>query len=167
MRVIRTIYALLLRFFPIALAILGWYTARWLGMLAGIVLGGLGSVAIWAVVHYVALSSRLKRRMRDVRAMSTERLTELATDPTSRDMGFAMGELEKRGVEARPSFAAVCELLTAPDPNLRGQGMSLMFALYPEAFARIGKGASSADSPEVWRERLAAAEGEGSADCCI
>jgi len=83
------------------------------------------------------------------------------------DVVAEVKELEKRGVEARPSFAAVCELLTAPDPNLRGQGMSLMFALYPEAFARIGKGASSADSPEVWRERLAAAEGEGSADCCI
>ena len=99
--------------------------------------------------------------MRDVRAMSTARLTEHATDPTSRDMGFAMGELEKRGVEARPSFAAVCEVLTAPDPNLHGHGMSLMFALYPDAFARISKGASSADPPDVWRDRLAALEGEG------
>jgi len=28
-------------------------------------------------------------------------------------------------------------------------------------FAQIGKGASSADPPEVWRERLATVEGEG------
>jgi len=35
--------------------------------------------------------------------------------------------------------------------------MSLMFALYPTVSAKIEKASSSADSAEVWRERLAAA----------
>src|SRR5439155_1818011 len=106
--------------------------------------------------YWLAASARLRRQRREMADLPTERLKELAFDPTSREMPFAMGELKNRGIDARPSLESVCELLVSQEHNRRALGISLLFGLYPAVFAKIGHDASSTDSPEVWRGRLAA-----------
>jgi uncharacterized membrane protein YccC len=155
------IYGWLLRLLPIGLGVVGWYSSRWFGMFVGVFAGCILAVAVWVSVLYISLSVRMTRRMREVEAMASERLTEVAADPTSRDLGFAIGELEKRGIKTRPSLASVCELLMSPDSNRRGLGMSLMFGFYPKVWAQIAEDSSSDDPPDVWRKRLAALRNEG------
>jgi hypothetical protein len=156
MRILQNIYGWLLRLLPIALAALGWRIDHWVGMFAGVLLGCILALVIWGSVYYCLLSARLKRQMQNAAKLPTERLIELAEDPTSREMAFAMGELQKRGIDARPTRQSLCELLTSPQSNRRGLGMSLLFGMYPDFWAKISEGSSSGDPPEVWRSRLAA-----------
>jgi hypothetical protein len=161
MFLLRTIYGWFLRLLPVALAVVGWHIARWMGMLAGALIGCVAAIAIWGFLYYVAVSTRLKRRLRDTAELSTERLLQLAVDPTAPNMAFAMSELKKRGIDARPSLESLCELLISPESNRRGLGMGLLFGMYPDFWAKIATGSSSNDSPEVWRSRLAAVRDGG------
>ena len=157
MRLLRTIQGWLFRLLPIALGVVGWRVAHWFGMLVGLFVGAILAIAFWLGSYYLAASAGLRRQRREMADLATERLKELAVDPTSREMPFAMGELKNRGIDARPSLESVCELLVSPQHNRRALGISLLFGLYPKVFAKIGDDASSTDPPEVWRDRLAAA----------
>jgi hypothetical protein len=91
-----------------------------------------------------------------MRTLSTEQLRDIAADPMSRDLGFAIGELDRRGIEARPSLESLLALLTSPNSNRRGLGLSLLAGCYPSVVEQFGLGCSSADAPEVWQARIAA-----------
>jgi len=153
--VLLTIYRLMLRLLPIAGGVVGWYEARWIGMFAGLCLGAVLAVAVWMILYTMSAKRRIGRQRREMAELSTERLKEIAADPSNRALGFAMGELKNRGIDARPSLDSVCALLTSAEQGRRVQGMTTLFGLYPEVFAKIGEDASSDDSPEVWRARLA------------
>ena len=91
-----------------------------------------------------------------VAALPTERLREIAADPIDPDLGFAIGELERRGIEEKPSLQSLFGLLTSANSNRRGYGMSLLMALYPEVWSKVAVDSSNLDAPEVWRSRIAA-----------
>ncbi len=88
--------------------------------------------------------------------MSNAELTRIATNPLALNMAFAVGELESRGIEAGPSFDSLRELLVSDNQSVRAHAMTMLFALYPDVFAKVAIGASSSDSAELWRERFAA-----------
>ncbi len=71
-------------------------------------------------------------------------------------MGFAISELDRRGIVALPSLESILDLVQSPDSNQRGRAIGLLGAIYPTIFARLPKGSSNLDTPEVWRDRLRA-----------
>jgi hypothetical protein len=144
---------------PILGAVIGWLVAGWLGGLVGLVAGLLAWLALlvlWVVAYGVAFSRYLDRRRECMRRLSNEQLRQIASDPISRDLGFAIGELDRRGIDARPSLESLLALLTSSDSCRRGRGLSLLHGLYPSVLGQFGMGCSSADAPEVWRARVAA-----------
>jgi hypothetical protein len=145
------------RLIPIIVGVVGWYLARWSGAVIGFVVGCLIAVISWATGYYFLAKARLQKRMLEISGLSDEQLKKIAINPTSRDMGLAIGELESRGLKnIRPSVESLFELLTSSDANRRALGYSQLFAIYPSIFAKIAKdGSSSSDAPEVWRERIA------------
>jgi hypothetical protein len=159
MKFLVILYRWLLCLTPFALGVLGWHVAHWFGMVTGICVGCVLAITIWVVVYYQIMQLRLKRHLREVEKFSTERLRAIASDPTSCDLGFAIGELNRRGLEARPSLESLRQLLISAESNRRALGMSLLFAMYPSVWSKIAKGSSSADSSEIWRNRFAAIEG--------
>lgn len=142
---------------PVGLCILGWRFGGWLGMAGGAIVGLLLAVVAWVGVYYLALSHRLRRRRVAVSKLSTGALNEIVADPTSRELGLAMEELQSRGIQARPSIESLCSLLLAANSNRRGLAMSLFHATYPKLWARVaGDGHwSNMDPPEVWEARVA------------
>jgi hypothetical protein len=77
-------------------------------------------------------------------------------DPTTHDLRLAIEELQRRGVDARPSPEALLELLTSADDRQRARGMYLFHAAYPACGGPLrGEGWSSGDPPDAWRARLA------------
>ena len=137
-------------------AITGWLLAGWPGLVLGLVAGPVVWLILWGIRSYIAARLRFERRYRWVSKLSTEQPCMIASEPTSADLGVALMELDRRGVEARPSLESLLPLLTSPNQNRRGLGMSLLLGLYPSVLARLPSGASNANAPEVWRERLAA-----------
>ena len=156
-----TLYSWLLRLIPrlipIILCVVGWYLARWPGAVIGLVIGCLMAVISWATGYYFPAKARLQKRMLEISGLSDDQLKKIAVNPASRDMGLAIGELERRGLKnIRPSVESLFELLTSSDANRRALGYSQLFAIYPSIFAMIAKdGSSSSDAPEVWRGRIA------------
>lgn len=141
---------------PVGLCILGWRFGGWLGMAGGVIVGLLLAVVAWGGVYYVAFSHRLRRKRAAVSKLSTDTLKGIVADPASGELGFAMEELQSRGVQARPSVESLCSLLLAADSNRRGLAMSLFHAMYPKLWARVaGDGHwSNMDPPEVWEARV-------------
>jgi hypothetical protein len=156
MKPFAVLYPWVLWLTPVAVAILGWRLAGWLGAIAGVVVGCLAAVLIWAVTYSVTFNRSLDRRIHHVSTLSTEQLCEIASNPLSPDLGFAIAELDRRGTNARPSLQSLLDLITSADGNRRGLGLSLLHALYPSEFEKIPMGSSSADSPEIWRGRVEA-----------
>lgn len=154
----RWLLLLIPRVAPVVLAILGWYFWRWPGLIIGFVAGCVAWFVLWIVAFVLISSARLRRLKAEMSALSTEELQKIATDPSRREMGFAIAELERRGIKrVRPSLESLFELLTSPQPNKRALGFSQLAAIYPSTWAKICKdGDSSTDPPEVWRERIAA-----------
>ena len=126
------------------------------GMLIGLLVGSVLAIALWLLIYTIMGKRRIRAQMGEMAGLCTERLKELAADPMSPQVGWAMGELKERGIIVRPSLESVCALLTSAEYARRVRGMTTLFGLYPEVFAKIDKDASSTDSPEVWRARLAA-----------
>ena len=140
-------------------AFFGWLVAGWLGAVLGFATGPVAWTVVWAIGYYIVVGTRTRRRLDTVRHLSTEQLCRIAEEPTSPNLGFALGELERRGVEAHPSLESLLALLTSSQSNRRGLGLSLLLALYPSAAAKLPPGSSNADGPDVWRERLAGLSG--------
>ncbi len=146
----------LLWLLPIVLAVLGWHWIGWLGVPPGLVLGYVAANVVWVTQRVSTFRTRLTERRRRAAELSSEELRAIASDPTAPEMAFAIGELDKRGIHVRPSLESLLALLTSPEAGRRILGMTLMFGIYPEVFAKIGQGSSSADPPDVWRARIAA-----------
>jgi hypothetical protein len=158
MGVLLFLYRLTFRLIPVLCCWLGWRFGGWLGAAAGAAVGCGAAIIIWGAIYYQTVRVSLQRRQRAVSALATEWLREIAADPTSRDLGFAIGELARRGFEAGPSLESLFGLLTSADSNRRGHGMSLLMALYPHVWSKIPLGSSNMDTVEVWRSRIAALE---------
>ncbi len=138
---------------PVVGPIIGWVIAGWLGALVGLLSGCVAWLVLWVALTFYFIRLSLKRQRQRVGKLSTEELCQIATNPTSRDMGLAIMELDRRGVEAPlPSLESLIDLLSSEDSNRRGLGMSMLFALYPSVNQT---GWSNTDPPEVWRERIA------------
>ncbi len=107
------------------------------------------------------LSPRLRRRRAVVSRLSTHDLTACSTtraqlklhlaDPTSYDLGIAIGELARRGIDARPSPEELLDLLTSADDPRYYRGVLLFEAAYPDYAHPPGDGWSNGDPPEAWR----------------
>ena len=145
------------RLIPIILGIVGWYLARWSGAINGFVIGCLIAIISWTTGYYFLRKTHIQKRRLEISNFSDEQLKAIAVDPTSRDLGYAIAELERRGLKnIRPSMKSLLDLLTSPNANRRALGYSHLFIMYPTAFAKIAKeDSSSGDAPEVWRERIA------------
>lgn len=112
------------------------------------------------------LSPNLRRRRAVLSRLSTDALAGLLEDParlkahlaepTSHDLGMAIRELARRGVDARPSADDLLALLTSADHRRYYRGVLLFHAAYPEQGAPPpGEGWSNSDPPEAWRARVA------------
>jgi hypothetical protein len=147
---------LLPRLIPISLAIVGWYLARWTGAAFGFFVGCLLAVVAWATAFYHLRKAQRMKRKTEISVLSDEQLKKFAVDPTSRDFGYAITELDRRGITVRPSVETLLELLTSSNPNRRAIGYSNLGIMYPIVFEKLaGQGSSSSDSPEVWQQRIA------------
>jgi hypothetical protein len=113
-----------------------------------------------------ALSPRLRRRRAALSRLSTEALAGLLddparlrahfADPTTHDLGLAIEELARRGIDVRPSAETLLEMLTSADHRQCRRGMFLFHAAYPACGGPApGEGWSSDDPPEAWRVRVA------------
>lgn len=140
----------------IGLTVLGWRWGGWLGLIGGAVVGLVLAVVTWFACYYLAISRRLRRRHIEVSKLSTDALKEIAADLTSSDLGIAMGELAKRGIDARPPVESLCSLFLAKDSNRRGLGMGLFMATYPKLWERfaVAERWSNMDPLVVWEERV-------------
>jgi hypothetical protein len=146
------------RVMPVIGPIIGWVIAGWLGALVGLLSGCVAWPVLWVALTFYFMRLSLKRQRQRVAKLSTEELRQITTNPASRDMGFAIMELDRRGVEPPlPSLESLSALLTSQDSNRRGLGMSMLFALYPSIKQT---GWSNMDPPEVWRERIASLRNE-------
>ena len=154
----RIIISSLPRLLPIILCAFGWYLARWFGALVGFVIGCLLALITWVTTYYFLRKTQIQKRRLEISGLSDEQLKAIAVDPTSRDLGYAIAELERRGLKnIRPSMKSLLDLLTSPNANRRALGYSYLGIMYPTAFTKIAKeDSSSSDAPEVWRERIAA-----------
>src|SRR5438094_228190 len=98
---------------------LGWYIAGWRGALVGLFAGSV----VWIILatgYHVAWMLRLtKRRQQRMSKLSNEELRQMVTKPTGPDAMSAILELDRRGIEARPSLDSLFPLLTSPDRNRR------------------------------------------------
>lgn len=145
-------FNLLLRFVPIVLCALGWYLAHWFGAIIGFVIG----FPLALTIYYFLRKNQIRNRKLEISSLSDEQLKAIAVDPASRDLGYAIAELEYRGIKnIRPAMESLFELLTSPNPNRRALGYSYLSIMYPTAFAKIAeKDSSSSDTPEVWQKRI-------------
>jgi hypothetical protein len=84
--------------------------------------------------------------------LSNEQLTEIMRTPTHPDSQFALVELMKRGVDAKPTKDQLFDMLTSGNPRLCGTAMTHLGIFYPEL--TLPEGSSNLDSPEVWRSRV-------------
>jgi len=110
----------------------------------------------WFIVDCVVTYQRHAARVAQVRArvsrLSTAELQEIAATPSHPDFGFAFVALARRGIQAKPELKSLLDMLVSSDASVRGRGLSYLFAFYPQV--RFQNGASSSDSPEIWRERI-------------
>jgi hypothetical protein len=147
----RIIISSLPRLLPIILCAFGWYLARWFGALVGFVIGCLLALITWVTTYYFLRKTQIQKRRLEISGLSDEQLKAIAVDPTSRDLGYAIAELERRGLKnIRPSMKSLLDLLTSPNANRRALGYSYLGIMYPTAFTKIAKeDSSSSDAPEV------------------
>jgi hypothetical protein len=164
MKLLRSLFGLLLWLAPAICGILGWSFGGWLGAITGAAVGFVGAIAAWCVLFYFVRRAQIQRSYREVSALPTEELRKIAADPASRQLGFAMGELKRRGIEMRPSLESILALLTSDNSGRRGVAMGLMSVMYPSVWSKISDGSSSWDSSEVWRARIASLDGSEKKD---
>jgi hypothetical protein len=151
----------LLRYLPrlmiIMSAVVGWFLGHWSGVAIGFFIGCAIGVLAWAAIYFVLAKSRRTKRFSEIASLSDEDLKKIGVDPTHHDFGYAIMELDRRGITVRPSIKTLFELLLSPNPNRRAIGYSNLGIMYPKVFKKfVGEGTSSSDSPEVWQQRITA-----------
>lgn len=146
--------ALLLTAAPIGYAVQGWPGLLLFPLALVIIPVGLfiGWHMLDLVITWERHSTHMSQRRARIARLSTDQLQAVVATPAHPDSGLAFVALARRGIESKPTRAALLELLLSPDPATRGRGMSFLSVFYPEF--RLPKGSSSQDSPEVWRDRL-------------
>jgi hypothetical protein len=112
-------------------------------------------VIVPITLHILKFKTHLDRETAAVSGLNNDKLIELASDPTSKRMPFAMSELEKRGIRAIPSLSSICDMLISDSASNRGTAMTLLGTLYPDVWSRTSKeGWSNRDSKEIWQSRV-------------
>ena len=110
----------------------------------------------WFILGVVVRIRRTRGHMRMIqerlRPLSNEQLTEIMRTPKHPDSQFALVELMKRGVNARPTKEQLFGMLTSGNPKLCGDAMANLQIFYPEVV--IPEGASNLDAPELWQSRV-------------
>jgi hypothetical protein len=99
MGVLHFCYRFALRLIPVISAVLGWRYGGWLGAVGGAVGGCVLAIVVWVAVIYVVVDIRLARWRRTISKRRSATLREIATDPAARGPGFAIGELDQRGID--------------------------------------------------------------------
>jgi hypothetical protein len=134
----------------------GWRGAfAWPAVLCALVLvAGVAAFVLRLVLFTVGARGRIHRMQARVGGFSTEQLREIMQTPTHPDSQFALAELMRRGVDARPSKEQLFGMLTSGNPTLCGHAMANLQVFYPEL--SLPDGASNLDPPELWRPRVEA-----------
>jgi hypothetical protein len=118
---------------------------------------------VWFVLALVVRVRRRRMYMRSLgarlRPLTTEQLTELMRTPTHPDSQFALAELMRRGVAARPTKDQLFGMLTSGNHVLCGHAMANLQIFYPEL--SLPTGASNLDPPELWKTRIDAFQRAG------
>src|SRR5579862_5334166 len=90
---------------PVVLTVLGWHFLRWPGAIIGSVLGCVICFALWIYGFILMAGVRSRRMKAEMSALPTEALKQIATDPSCREIAYAIMELERRGIKnVRPSI---------------------------------------------------------------
>ena len=110
----------------------------------------------WIILRVIVRMRRTRGRVRVIeerlRPLSNEQLTEIMRTPKHPDSQFALVELMKRGVDARPTKELLFGMLKSGNPMLCGDAMANLQMFYPEVV--IPEGASNLDTAELWRSRV-------------
>ncbi len=151
-----TLYRWIPRFVLVGIGVLGWVSWRWIGLGVSLFVGLLVAFIVRLTIYGFLFNRDLKSARHAVSLLSNDELKAIVSDPSSARLGFAMGELERRGIAAVPSLVSVCEMLVSDSANKRGMAMALLGTLYPKVWGRASRqGWSNTDPQEVWRSRLA------------
>jgi hypothetical protein len=134
----------------------GWRGAlAWPAMLCALgLVTGIAAFILRLVRFTLGARGRIRRIQARVGALSTEQLREIMQTPTHPDSQFALAELMRRGVDARPSREQLFGMLTSGNPTLCGHAMANLQVFYPELC--LPDGVSNLDPPELWQPRVEA-----------
>src|SRR5579871_4264287 len=119
-----------------------------------VVLAGIAWIILRVIVRIRRTRGRVRVIEERLRPLSNEQLTEIMRTPKHPDSQFALVELMKRGVDARPTKEQLFGMLTSGDPKLCGDAIANLQIFYPEVV--IPEGASNLDAVELWRSRVEA-----------
>ena len=131
-------------------ALQGWDGAfAVIGLCAFVVVAG---IALFILRAARRTRSRLDSIQERLGPLSDEQLFEIMRTPTHRDSQFALVELKRRGVDARPTKDQLFGMLTSGNPMSCAHAMANLQVFYPELV--VPNGASNQDPPDVWRSRV-------------
>ncbi|HLX70454.1 MAG TPA: hypothetical protein VKV04_12575 [Verrucomicrobiae bacterium] len=117
-----------------------------------VVLAGIAWFILGVIVRLQRTRGRVRIIQERLRPLSNEQLTEIMRTPKHPDSQFALVELMKRGVDARPTKEQLFGMLTSGNPKLCGDAIANLQIFYPEVV--IPEGASNLDTVEVWQSRV-------------
>lgn len=140
-----------------AIAFMGFALQGWGGIFA--LIGICTFVVIAGIALFIfRVYRRTKSRLDGIQArlgpLSEEQLLEIMRTPTHPDSQFALVELRRRGVDARPTKDQLFGMLTSGNPSLCAHAMANLQVFYPEFV--IPNGASNQDPPQMWKARIEA-----------
>ena len=127
----------------------------WSGIFAGIGLCAIlvvAGIALFIFRVFRRTKARLDNIQRRLGPLSNDRLFEIMRTPTHPDSQFALVELKRRGVDARPTKDQLFAMLTSGNPSLCAHAMANLQVFYPELV--IPNGASNQDPSEMWKSRV-------------
>jgi hypothetical protein len=141
---------------------MGFALQGWGRIFAGVGLCALVVIA-FIVLFILRVICRTRSRLDRIHArlgpLSDEQLREIMRTPTHTDSQFALAELMRRGVDARPTKDQLFGMLTSGNSVLCGHAMANLQIFYPELV--VPDGASNLDPPELWQSRIEVFRGTG------
>lgn len=123
-----------------------------LGLCLLVVVVGFTLFLLWVLLFIRRHGARLRVINDRLRPLPDDQLIEIMRTPTHPDSQFALVELMRRGVNARPTKDQLFGMLTSGNPGLCGTAMTNLGMFYPEF--SLPEGSSNLDPPEVWRSRI-------------
>jgi hypothetical protein len=139
----------------------GWHGAFvWPAILCALgLVAAIAAFLLRLVLFAIGARGRIRRMHERMGALPTEQLRELMQTPTHPDSQFALAELMRRGLDARPSKEQLFGMLTSGNPTLCGHAMANLQVFYPEL--SLPEGVSNLDSPDMWKLHVEAFRREG------